>query len=126
MKKTKRRPTPITGRLTTTKLIDVVAADLDADPKQVRDTVMATFDAIARATAGGHDVAITNFGTWVSYRVKRHKARDPRTGESLVVAAHQKVRFRVSDSLAAAVRRRDRKATIRKAPKGSLTTTAPE
>lgn len=116
----KKKPTPITERLTTTKLIDVVAADCDIPPAQARKIVMATFDTIARAAASGHDVAITNFGTWISYRVKRHKARNPQNDNPVIVNAHQKVRFRVSPQLADAVRRRDRKATIRKALKGSL------
>ncbi|MFD1656949.1 HU family DNA-binding protein [Streptomyces caeni] len=109
---------PITERLTTTTLIDVVAADLGIPTDQARAAVTATFDAIARATASGHDVAVTNFGTWISYRTKQRKARDPRNGEQVMVAAHQKVRFRVSPHLADAVRRRDRKASVRKAPSG--------
>ncbi|MFB7596930.1 HU family DNA-binding protein [Streptomyces sp. NPDC056160] len=117
----KNKPTPVTERLTTTKLINVVADDLGILPEQARAAVMATFDAITRATAGGHDVAITNFGTWISHRVRARKARNPRTGEPVKVRAHQTVRFRVSPALADAVRRRDRKASIRKAPKGSRT-----
>lgn len=117
-----KRPTPITERLTTTKLIAVVAADLGTKPTgqaSVHDTVMATFDTIARAAASGHDVAVTNFGTWLSLRVKRRTARNPQNDEPITVAAHQKVRFRVSPQLADMVRRRDRKASIRKAPKGT-------
>jgi nucleoid DNA-binding protein len=122
----KKRPTPITGRLTTTKLINIVAADLGTEPKQVRDTVLATFDVIARAAASGHDVAVTNFGTWLAYRTKRRPARNPQTGEVTTLAAHRAVRFRVSPALAGAVRRRDRKFSIRKAPKGARTAPAAE
>ncbi|MFJ2719422.1 HU family DNA-binding protein [Streptomyces sp. NPDC087437] len=117
----KKRPTPITERLTTTKLIDVVAADLDIPTAEAREAVMATFGAIARAAASGHDVAITNFGTWRSYRVKRRTSRNPQNGEPVIVPAHQKVSFRVGPALADAVRRRDRKASIGKAPKGTKT-----
>ncbi|MGV4984557.1 HU family DNA-binding protein [Streptomyces sp. NRAIS4] len=106
-----KKKTRITRRLNTTQLIAVVAA--------VSDTVMATFDAIARANASGHDVAITNFVTFISHRVKRTRRRNPQTGEIFTAAAHQAVRLRVSDHLAAAVRRRDRNVTIRKAPKGT-------
>lgn len=116
----KKKPTPITERLSTTKLIAVVAADLGTSPDVVRDTITATFDAIARAGASGHDVAITNFGTWRSYRTRKWIRRNPQTGQPVPVPAHQAVRFRVSPHLADAVRRRDRKASIRKAPKGSL------
>jgi len=114
-----KKRTPIKTRLTTTTLIDIVAADLGTTPQDVHDTVMATFDAIARANASGHDVAITNFVTFISRRMKRSIRRNPQNGELFTAPAHQVVRFRVSDHLAAAVRRRDRKVTIRKAPKGS-------
>ncbi|WP_416976663.1 HU family DNA-binding protein [Streptomyces sp. T028] len=121
----KKKPTPITTRLTTTRLIEVVAEDLGTTPKAVRDTVMAVFDAIARATASGHDVNVTNFGTWVSYRVKQRTARNPQNGDTFPVGAHRAVRFRVAPHLREAARLRDRKATIRKAPKGSKTPQAP-
>jgi nucleoid DNA-binding protein len=116
----KTKPTRITQSLTTTTLIETVARDLDVKPSDVHDTVMATFDVIARATAGGHNVAITNFGTFRSYRVAARPVRNPQTGETQTAPAHQRVRFRVSPSLAAAVRRRlTASATIRKLPKGS-------
>ncbi|MGW0581940.1 HU family DNA-binding protein, partial [Streptomyces sp. NPDC002920] len=120
-----KKPSPINNRLNTTRLIEIVAADVDSTPEKVRDTVMATFDAIARANASGHDVAITNLVTFVSRRVKKTRRRNPQTGEWFTAAAHQAVRVRVSDHLADAVRRRDRKVTIRKAPKGSKTPPAP-
>jgi nucleoid DNA-binding protein len=120
----KKKPTPIEARVTTTRLIEIVAADMGSTPDAVRDTVMTTFDAIARANASGHDVAITNFVTFVAHRLKRAQRRNPQTGEMFTSPAHQVVRFRVSDHLADAVRRHDRKVTIRKAPKGSKNTAA--
>lgn len=117
----KTKPTRITERLTTTKLIDVVAAELGVTPKEAHETVTVVFDVIARAAASGHDVAVTNFGTWVSYRTKSRKTRNPQTGEPFTSRPFQKVRFRVSPHLAGAVRRRDRKVTIRKAPRGGRT-----
>lgn len=115
----KKKLTRITKPLTTTSLIDVVAADVAKPTDEVHEVLMATFDAIARATASGHKVAITNFGTWFPYRAKRRQSRNPQTGELVMVAAHQAVRFRNSDRLAELVRNRDRRASIRKLPKGS-------
>ncbi|MFF0597851.1 HU family DNA-binding protein [Streptomyces antibioticus] len=114
-----KKPTIITQRLTTTTLIEVVAADLDTTPAQVRDTIIATFDAIARAAVAGHDVSVTNFGTWFAYRTAARQARNPQNGEPVPMPAHNKTRFRVSPHLAAAVRRGDRTVTIRKAPQGA-------
>ncbi|GAB2714721.1 HU family DNA-binding protein [Streptomyces bullii] len=116
----KKKPTRITEPLNTTKLIETVAADLGIPPAQVHETVMTVFDVITRAAASGHKVAVTNFGTWLPYRRKARKARNPQTGETFKAASYQAVRFRVSPTLADAVRRRlSASASIRKLPKGS-------
>jgi len=117
----KKQPIRITAPLTTTGLIDIVAAELDITPAQAHDTVMAVFGAIARATASGHKVAVTNFGTWLPYTKKSRTYRNPQNGEPVTAPAHQAVTFRVSPALADAVRRRDSKASIRKLPQGSKT-----
>jgi nucleoid DNA-binding protein len=113
----KKKLTRITGPLNTMRLVDVVAADLDVPTAQAHEAVMTVFSAIARANAGGHKVAITNFGTFLPTHTKERIARNPQTGELFTAAAHQVTRFRISDSLAAAVRRRDRRFSIRKQPK---------
>ncbi|WP_435251674.1 HU family DNA-binding protein [Streptomyces tendae] len=116
----KKKPTRITQPLNTTSLIEVVASDLEVRPADVHDTVIATFDAIARAAASGHNVAITNFGTFRSYRTGARPVRNPVTGDTRKDPAHQGLRFKVSPALADAVRRRlSASATIRKLPKGS-------
>jgi DNA-binding protein HU-beta len=119
----KKRPTAITGPLNTSRLIEVVAADTDVPIAQARKIVMATFDAITRANASGHKVAITNFVTFQPYRTLRRNARNPQTGEAITVAAHQAVKVRQSDRFIELIRSRDRKASISKLPKGSLTAT---
>ncbi|MGW7359424.1 HU family DNA-binding protein [Streptomyces sp. NPDC054802] len=121
MPRKSRGPARITTDLTTTTLIATVAADLDITPKEATRLVYATFDVIARAAASGHNVAITNFGTFRSYRLKKHNRRNPQTGEKIPVPAHQVMRFRISPRFAQAVRNRDRKFTIRKLPQGTLT-----
>ncbi|WP_262059723.1 HU family DNA-binding protein [Streptomyces sp. STR69] len=119
-----KKPVRITAPLNTTGLVDVVAADLDISQAQAHDAVMAVFGAITRATASGHKVAITNFGTWLPSRAKPRIFRNPQTGEAITVEAHQVVRFRVSPGLADAVRRRDRHADIRKQPRSTKTPAA--
>lgn len=113
----KKKLTRITGPLNTMRLVDVVAADLDAPTAQAHEAVMAIFSAIARANAAGHKVAITNFGTFLPTHTKKRIARNPQTGELFTAEAHPIMRFRISDNLAAAIRRRDRRFSIRKQPK---------
>lgn len=119
-----KKPTRITQRVNTTDLFAIVAADTDISVAEATRIVTATFDVIARAAASGHNVAVTNLGTWFAYRAKKVNRRHPQTGELFTVDSHRAVRFRVSPQLADAVRRRDRNVTIRKAPKGSRTTSA--
>lgn len=111
----KIRPTPITDRVNTTKLIELVAADLGKKPSEVHDVVMATFNVIVRALVARQSVALTNFGTFRTDRAKRREARNPQTGGMVTVPAHWAPRFRYSPPLVEAVRNRDRKATIKKA-----------
>ena len=107
-------PTPITERLTTTSLSDIVAADLGIQPKDAYTVVSAVFDAIARAAASGHDVAITNFGTWFSYRTPPATRRNPQTNEPVSIPERQNVRFRTAPAFTTAVHAQNTGFTIRK------------
>lgn len=113
------RHTRITSDLNTTAFMEAVAADLDVPIEEARAAVYAVFNTITRATAGGHNVTITNFGTFRSVRVPRRMGYNPQTGEKIWVAAHQVVRFRVSDALADLVRRGCTTGSIRKLGKGA-------
>ncbi|MGW0901217.1 HU family DNA-binding protein [Streptomyces goshikiensis] len=114
------RLVPITTRLNTTALVHALAVELDISDDEARVAVMSVFGIISRAAAGGHDTAITNFGTFVSSRTRKRTARNPQNGEQIIVPAHQAVRFRPSPRLVQSVRSRDRKACIGKLPQGSL------
>lgn len=106
------------GPLTKTSLGEAVAAELGVSPKEAARILEAVCDVIARTVTAGHNVSITNFGTWVSTRTPKRKARNPQTGGTVTVPARQVVRFRTAPRLAAIVR--DGKvtaATIRKRPK---------
>lgn len=113
----------MTDRLNTTGLIKEVAADVGMSQAEVRVVVTATFNAIMRANASGHAVAVTNFGTWLPHGVKAHTGRNPSTGGPVQVDAHQRVRFRVSPTFRSAVRDKTPQPSIRKAPQGATTGT---
>lgn len=110
------RSVRITAPLNKTRLIEHVATEAGVERHQAATVVTALFDVITQAAASGHNVTVTNFGTFVSRQVRRRKARNPQTGEQVTVPAHQVVRFRPSARLVESVRSRDRKATIRKHP----------
>ncbi|MFJ3097389.1 HU family DNA-binding protein [Streptomyces hydrogenans] len=111
-----------TARLNTVLLAEAVAAELDIPAADGRAAVQAVFDVIARAVAGGHPVAVTNFGTFLPVDQPARTRRNPQDGSPLEVPAHQDVRFRVSPGLRTTVRTADPvRATIRKRPQTART-----
>jgi DNA-binding protein HU-beta len=116
------KPTRIKGPLTQWLLAEAVGTDTGLPPETVQAVQKATWDVIARTLAAGHSVTITNFGTWSAYRRAARKARNPQSGERVLVAAHWASRFRVAPRLAEIVRgHKQAKATVKKLPKGTLT-----
>ncbi|MFE5369210.1 HU family DNA-binding protein [Streptomyces mirabilis] len=103
------------GPLNQTQLIEAVAAELDWPAADADRAVRATLDVIAATLAAGHNVSITNFGTFISRRVQARKARNPQTGGRVQVREHQALRFRPAPRLRQVVRRRG--GSIRKHPK---------
>ncbi len=107
-----------TGPLNKTLLGETVAAQLGIPRKEGTAVVDAVFDIITRSVAAGHPVRITNFGTFSARHATAHPARNPQTGQTLVIPARQKVRFCASPRLRELVRAADpAAATIRKHPK---------
>lgn len=111
------------------QLIEAVADETGISHEDVAAILQGTFDVIARELVRGRNVAVTNFGTWRSVKVRRRWARNPQTGERVQVRAHQGVRFRVSPRLAELVsakrvREGGRPITTAKRPKGSLKSVA--
>lgn len=113
---------PTRGRdLNQTQLIEEVAAQLNWPEEDARKAVRAFVDTVARTMASGHNVTITNFGRFESYRYGARKVRNPQTGETWRARDHQRPRFKPSRRLVQVVRRRG--GSIRKLPKGTLEVT---
>lgn len=109
-------PAAPTGPLNKTRLAEVVAADLGIPATEGARVLEAVFDAIVRTNAAGHDVTITNFGTFRALEDGARTARNPQTGEAVKVPARPTVRFRVSPRLAEILRAHDTTASIAKHP----------
>jgi len=80
-------------------LVDAVAAQVGRPRAEVASTVDAAFDLISGALARGEKVAISGFGNFDARQVAERTARNPRTGESVLVPAHTKARFKPSRNL---------------------------
>ena len=80
-------------------LVDAVAAQVGRPKAEVSSTVDAVFTMISGALARGEKVAISGFGNFEARRVAERMARNPRTGESVLVPARTSPRFKPSRSL---------------------------
>jgi nucleoid DNA-binding protein len=77
-----------------------------------RDEVKWFFDTLATSLAGGDEVRIHGFGTFKTTERAARVGRNPRTGETVQVAARRVARFTPSTTLAASLK--DQKAVTRK------------
>ena len=83
-----------------------------------RDEVRWFFDTISEELTRGNEVRIHGFATFRTAQRGAHQARNPRTGEAVMVGPRRVVRFAPSTTLAAALRgtsTRGKKAEAKKA-----------
>ena len=84
-------------------LIAAVAASNQITQTQAQESVDATFAAITGALAGGDEVRIPGFGVFsVSDRAAR-TGRNPKTGETIQIAASRQPKLKVAKALKEAV-----------------------
>ncbi len=86
-------------------LVDAVmkAANIETK-KQSQQAVEALFDAIVKAMSRGEEVAITGFGTFRVAKRAARQGRNPKTGETIQIAASVKPKFRAGKLLKEAVK----------------------
>jgi DNA-binding protein HU-beta len=80
-------------------LVDAVAAKVGRPRAEVASTVDAVFELISTELARGEKVAISGFGNFDARQVAERMARNPRTGESVLVPARTAARFKASRNL---------------------------
>ena len=86
-----------------TQLIDVVATKTDLTKKKAEEVVNAVNEAITEALKAGDKVQIIGFGT---YEVKERAAREgrnPKTGETITIAASKAPAFSAGNALKDAI-----------------------
>ena len=82
-----------------TQLIDVVAAKTDLKKKEAEAAVNATIEAIAEALKAGDKVQLIGFGTFEVKERAAREGRNPKTGETIKIAAAKKPAFTASKVL---------------------------
>ncbi len=81
------------------ELIDVVARNAGVTKASAGQAVEATLDAIAGALQGGDSVALVGFGTFSVRERGARTGRNPRTGESIEIAASRVPAFKAGKAL---------------------------
>jgi len=80
-------------------VVDAVASRLSRPKTEVAPAVDAVFTVITEALANGEKVAISGFGNFDARRVAERTARNPRTGEAVLVPTHMAAKFKASRNL---------------------------
>ncbi len=82
-----------------TDLVNVIAAEAELTKKQAEAALNATLDAIANALKNDDKVQLIGFGTFEVKAVAEREGRNPKTGETIKIAAAKKPAFSASKVL---------------------------
>ena len=85
------------------ELISAVADKCEMTKAQAGDAVDAVLDCVTGTLAGGDEVRILGFGNFSVADRKATTARNPRTGETVAVAASKAPKFKAGKALKEAV-----------------------
>lgn len=70
-----------------TDLVNVIAAEKEISKKTVETVINAAIDAIANALKEGDKVQLIGFGTFEVKDIAEREGRNPKTGETIKIAA---------------------------------------
>lgn len=76
-----------------TELIEAMSQATGESQAATARTLEALIDIISREVGAGREVAITGFGSFKASARAERTGRNPRTGESLTIAASRSVKF---------------------------------
>ena len=85
--------------MTKSELVDRVAAKTGTSKASAADSIDAMLSTISEALARGESVSIAGFGTFSVKERAARQGRNPRTGESIAIAASKGVSFKAGKGL---------------------------
>jgi integration host factor subunit alpha len=88
-----------TPTLTKAELSELLFEQLGLNKREAKDFIDAFFDLITSNVAKGEDVKISGFGNFQVRTKQARPGRNPRTGESVLIAARRAVTFHASAKL---------------------------
>ncbi len=85
--------------MTKTDLVAQVAANTEMNKKQSELAVNAVFDALSKAMTEGEKISIAGFGTFEVRERAERQGVNPRTHETITIAASKNVAFKPGKAL---------------------------
>jgi DNA-binding protein HU-beta len=85
--------------MTKAELVDKVAVSSGMPKSEVAKIINITFDYISRALSEGQHVMLVGFGTFSVTQRKERIGRNPKTGQSMTIAATKVPVFRAGKNL---------------------------
>jgi DNA-binding protein HU-beta len=85
------------------ELVDAVAAAASLKKADATKAVDAVFDSISEALKKGDEVRLVGFGTFSVSQRAASEGRNPRTGETIQIAASKQPKFRAGKGLKDAI-----------------------
>lgn len=85
------------------ELIDAIAERTGLSKSDSTNALNATLEEITKALESGTDVAFPGFGTFTTSQRSERNGRNPRTGETIVIAAATVPKFKPGKALKDAV-----------------------
>ena len=80
-------------------LVAAVASGADLSKADAAKAVDCVFDTVSGALRGGDDVRLVGFGTFSVVNRKASVGRNPRTGETIQIAASRQPKFKAGKGL---------------------------
>lgn len=86
-----------------TELIDAIAESAGLTKAQAGKALDATVEAVTKALKAGEEVTLVGFGSFYVADREARSGRNPRTGETIEIAAAKQPKFRAGKTLKDAV-----------------------
>ncbi|MBQ5472673.1 MAG: HU family DNA-binding protein [Treponema sp.] len=85
--------------MTKSELVDAIAQETKLTKKDTDAFVKAFVEVVSKAMEKGDDVALTGFGTFSVGERAARSGRNPKTGETITIAASKAPRFKAGKAL---------------------------
>ena len=86
-----------------TELIDAMAADAGISKAAAKKALESFLGSVGGALKGGGRVSLVGFGSWSVSQRSAREGRNPRTGETIKIAAKKVVKFKAGAELSGMV-----------------------